>query len=130
MAVVERLVRDFGKISDRWQQLKKDAVDYDLTGNPDCAYVAEGGGRVVGFVCNRLYRHRSVGHVTNIAVTAAFQGRGIGKALIEESLRCFREKGMRYARIETLEQNAKALKFYPSLGFREVGRQIYYFKEL
>ena len=85
---------------------------------------------MVGFACNRLYRHRSVGHVTNVAVTPEFQGKGVGKALIDASLERFREKGARYVRIETLQQNAKGLNCYPSLGFKEVGRQVYFFKEL
>ena len=126
----ENIEKQFGKISDSWQQLKRDAVDYDLAGNPEFALVAEVGGRVVGFACNRLYRHRSVGHVTNVAVAPEFQGKGVGKALIEASLVRLREKGARYVRIETLEQNVKGLNFYPSLGFKEVGRQVYFFKEL
>jgi ribosomal protein S18 acetylase RimI-like enzyme len=68
--------------------------------------------------------------VTNVAVTPEFQGKGVGKALIDASLERFREKGARYVRIETLQQNAKGLNCYPSLGFKEVGRQVYFFKEL
>ena len=87
-------------------------------------------GRVVGFVCCRLYSHRSTGHVANLAVVPEFQGKGVGKALMHAALEHFRDRGMRYARIETLEQNARAQNFYPALGFKEVGRQVYYLLKL
>ena len=42
----------------------------------------------------------------------------------------FRDEGMEYARIETLQQNERGRRFYPKLGFEEVGRQVFYVKEL
>jgi ribosomal protein S18 acetylase RimI-like enzyme len=59
-----------------------------------------------------------------------FHGRGIGRKLIEAALAYFRQKGMAYAKIETLEQNRVGRHLYPSLGFKEVSRQIHYFMEL
>ena len=55
---------------------------------------------------------------------------GVGKALMAAALDHFRDCGMLYARIETLEQNIKAQNFYPSVGFKEVARQIFYVMEL
>ena len=75
-------------------------------------------------------RTGSIGHIRNLAVTPAEQGHGIGRALIDHALQHFRRQGMRAARIETLEQNERCAEFYPRLGFTEVGRQVFYFKEL
>lgn len=126
----ENIEGAFGKIGVPWQEHKRDSIDFDLTNNASSALVAVMDGKVVGFICNRLYRSRSTGHVANVAVMQAYQGRGVGKALLRASLDYFRAQGMRHARIETLEQNEKACKFYPSLGFEEVGRQIHYYKKL
>jgi len=126
----ENIEMRFGRVGDSWQAQKKEAVDYDLTHNAGSAFVAAQGGEVIGFVCNRLYYSRSIGHVANLAVAPSHQGKGVGKALMRASLDHFRREGMRYARIETLEQNRKGQKFYPSLGFQEVGRQIFYFMKL
>jgi len=126
----ENIEKLFGPLDEGWEQQKRDHVDYDLSGSPHSAFVAIVDDEVVGFVCNRLYRHKLTGHVTNLAVAPEWQGQGVGKALLEASLAHFRDHGMRYARIETLEQNEKACKFYPSAGFQEVGRQIFYVKEL
>jgi ribosomal protein S18 acetylase RimI-like enzyme len=126
----QNIERQFGKVGGSWQEHKKDAVDYDLNRNPRSVFVAEFEGEIVGFVCNRIYRARSIGHVANLAVAAGFRRRGVGKLLMAASLDHFRKQGLRYARIETLAQNVTAASFYPSLGFQEVGRQVFYFKEL
>jgi len=126
----ENIERQFGKITASWPQHKKAAIDYDITNNPAHTLVAEVEGKVVGFICCRLYRDRLTGHIANLAVAERFQGMGIGRTLVRAALEHFRESGMRHARIETLDQNAKAQKFYPSLGFKEIGRQIYYFMDL
>lgn len=126
----ENIENQFGPIVQGWQEHKREIIDYDLTSNPGSAFVAEVDGRVAGFVCTRLYHQRSTGHVANLAVASEYQGQGVGKALMQAALEHFRGNDMRYARIETLEQNVKAQKFYPGLGFKEVGRQIFYFMEL
>jgi ribosomal protein S18 acetylase RimI-like enzyme len=126
----QNIEEKFGRVGGRWRDHKKDAVEYDLTRNSTSAFVAVSEGEVIGFVCNRLYHSRSIGHVANLAVRPEFQGRGAGRALLNATLEYFREQGMRYARIETLKQNERARRFYPSLGFEVVGEQIYYFTRL
>lgn len=122
----------FGEVAGPWQGHKRDAVDYDLRNNPGSAFVAldREQEEVIGFVCNRLYAHRDVGHVTNLAVAPEWRRRGVAKALLRRSMDHFRAEGLRFARLETLLQNEKAQRLYDSLGFREIGRQIFYYKEL
>lgn len=113
-----------------WQDRKRSGIDYDLRNNPEHTFVAEVDGQVVGYICGRTYRSTSIGHVANMAVHPDHQGHGVGRKLLGKTLEHFRECGMRYARIETLEQNYKARRLYPSVGFEEVGRQVFYFREL
>ena len=127
----ENIEAAFGRLADTsWQDRKAAGVDSDLTRNPEHCLVAVHDADVVGYVCTRLYRYTATGHIANLAVSPEHQGRGIGRALLEASLRHFRKCGMRHARIETLEQNERGLHLYPVLGFREVGRQVFYFREL
>lgn len=126
----ENIEKQFGRVGDGWRVHKKSAVDYDLQNNPTSAFVAIIEGHIVGFVCNRLYRSRSLGHVANLAVTEEYQSRGVGRALMLTTMEHFRNEGMEFARIETLEQNERGRRFYPKLGFKEVGRQVFYIKEL
>jgi len=127
----QNIEQQFGRIGGvSWQERKKSGIEYDLDSHPSDTLVAEVDGKVVGYACTRLYRLPSIGHVANLAVSPEFQGKGIGKALLHAALEHFKRHGMRHARIETLEQNYKGKRFYPSFGFKEVGRQIFYFKEL
>jgi GNAT superfamily N-acetyltransferase len=130
VCIDENIERGFGQIGGSWQEHKRSTVDYDLANNPYDTFVADVDGKTVGFICTRLQRYRLTGHVANLAVTAKYQRMGVGKALMAAALDHFRDAGMLYARIETLEQNVKAQKFYPALGFKEIARQIYYFMEL
>ena len=130
VCIDENIEKAFGQIGGSWQEHKRSTVDYDLANNPYDTLVADVDGKTVGFICTRLQRYRLTGHVANLAVTPKCQGMGVGKALMAAALDHFRDCGMLYARIETLEQNAKGQKFYPSLGFKEIARQVYYFMEL
>jgi len=121
----------FGAIArTTWQERKQRGIDHDLRHNARHVLVAELDGLVVGYVCTRVYRDMAVGHLANMAVARQYQGRGIGKMLIRASLDHFRRLGLKYARIETLEQNATGRHLYPAFGFKEVGRQIFFFREL
>jgi ribosomal protein S18 acetylase RimI-like enzyme len=126
----ENIEKAFGPVGADWREHKKDSVDYDLVNSPSDTLVAVADGEVIGFVCNRVYHSRSLGHVANLAVATQHQGKGVGKALMQATFAHFRKIGLQYARIETLEQNERGQKFYPSLGFQEIGRQIFYFTKL
>ncbi|HZW29623.1 MAG TPA: GNAT family N-acetyltransferase, partial [Isosphaeraceae bacterium] len=67
-----------------------------------------------------------IGWIHNLAVDAGLRGQGLGRRLLEHALRRFRDEGMTVAKIETLEQNPIGRHLYPSVGFREVARQIHY----
>ncbi|MEF8787690.1 MAG: GNAT family N-acetyltransferase [Planctomycetota bacterium] len=123
--------QDFGCIGGAsWRERKKKGIDYDLKRRSRDALVADIGGHVVGFVCTRLYHKRSIGHVANLAVASRYQGRGIGRALVDAAVRHLRDRGMEYARVETLEHNERAGNLYESAGFEEIARRVYYFREL
>lgn len=127
-AIIEK---HFGEINDTdWAERKCSGIDSDLTYYAKSTFVAEFEHRVVAFVTTRLYHKYRIGHIANLAVKVEFQGRGIGRALVEHSLRFFRDAGMQHARIETMDNNEKGQKFYPSMGFKEIGRQIFYFRDL
>lgn len=122
----------FGLIGGRdWRFRKLRHIDADLA--DDCArgvFVFEDGGRVVGYVTTRIDHATRIGRIPNIAVDPAAQGKGIGRALMDHALTFFRAEGMEAAKIETLEQNAVGSRFYPDVGFEEVGRQIHYLMRL
>lgn len=121
---VERMIGRSGPGD--WADVKAQALRREVRGNPGSCFVAELGGRVVGYVTNIVDELASRGTIANLAVSAACQGRGTGRRLILRSIERFRELGLTVAKIETLATNPVGQHLYPSVGFREVVRQIHY----
>lgn len=122
-AAIENML---GRPGAAWQEIKAQAVRKELKDNPDGCFVAEMGGTVVGYVSTVVNKAASRGIIANLAVLASAQGRGIGRLLLERALEHFRALGLAQAKIETLACNEVGQHLYPSLGFREVVRQIHY----
>lgn len=127
----QNVERVFGKVAGTtWQERRCTYIERDVEYWPSTCYVAERDGRVIGYLTSVADTATRTGHIRNMAVAPAFQGQGLGRALIEHALDAFRAAGMRYARIEALEQNTRCTEFYPRLGFTEIARQVMYFREL
>lgn len=110
----------------RWIDVKGDDLRRELGTEGEGCFVAELEGRPVGYVTTTINERAQRGNIPNIAVLADAQGHRIGRALLETALEYFRSKGLRQAKIETLSTNETGQHLYPSLGFREVVRQIHY----
>jgi ribosomal protein S18 acetylase RimI-like enzyme len=123
---IESLLGPFGQGG--WQGRKIAAIAEDCRLQPDGVFVAEdpATGAPIGYVTTRLNAVGKIGWIPNLAVDPAHQGKGLGRALLEHALTFFRASGMEVAKIETLEQNPIGQNLYPSLGFKEVARQVHY----
>ena len=65
--------------------------------------------------------------VTNIALTSAQRGRGLGKALMARLMRAAAARGAERMTLEVRPSNTPALRLYGGLGFAAVGiRKKYY----
>jgi ribosomal protein S18 acetylase RimI-like enzyme len=111
-----------------WRWRKARHVDDDLASPGGEIAVAEdvASGLPVGYVTLKFDPETRIGWIHNLAVAAEVRGQGLGRRLLEHAIACFREAGMTIAKIETLEQNPIGRHLYPSVGFREVARQIHY----
>ena len=101
-------------------------IEADAERDPDGVFVAEVAVAVVGYITTWTDADAGLGFIPNLAVDAGQRGQGIGRRLILHALDHFRQQGLSHARIETLEQNPIGQQLYPSLGFREVARQVHY----
>jgi ribosomal protein S18 acetylase RimI-like enzyme len=125
---IERL---FGEVAGHdWKWRKAADIQRDVDANPDGIFVWEEAGVVAGYITTRVDHESGIGWIPNIATDPAYQGQGIGRALMAAALDYLRSEGMRLAKIETLQQNAIGQAFYPSVGFREITRQIHYALDL
>ncbi len=82
-------------------------------------------GRLVGFLVVHLVLDEA--HIVNLAVRPCWQGRGIGRSLMEEGLAKLQQEGAHWAYLEVRAGNVRAASLYESLGFFRVGlRRRYY----
>ena len=109
-----------------WHWRKERHIDGDVQSNREGIFVAEEDGEVVGYITTRIDSDSKIGHIPNFAVLPEHQKKGIGMKLIETAFRYLIDSGMEYVRIETLDQNAIGMHFYPKLGFQEVARQVHF----
>lgn len=131
VSIDQNIERQFGLIDGKnWQWRKARHIDADIAANAPGIFVAEVDGRAAGYITTRIDRDSRIGGIPNIAVLPAYQGRGIGRALMRRGLDYLREEGMTFVRIETLDQNRIGSAFYPDMGFQEVARQIHYIMPL
>jgi ribosomal protein S18 acetylase RimI-like enzyme len=122
-AMIEKML---GRPAAEWREIKAQGVRKELEGNPEGCFVAELGGKVVGYVTTVANHLASRGIIPNLAVSGEVQDRGIGRRLLLRALEYFRGLGLAQAKIETLACNEVGQHLYPSLGFRELARQIHY----
>ncbi len=85
-------------------------------------FVAEADGAVAGFVHVRsledYYRRRKHGHVADLVVAPAFEGRGIATALLARAEEWTRALGYDWITLGVFEQNVRAEQLYRRQGFR------------
>ncbi|MGH9775469.1 MAG: GNAT family N-acetyltransferase [Candidatus Acidiferrales bacterium] len=61
-----------------------------------------------------------VGHTTQVCVMPGYQGHGIGRYLMESSLRALRERKFHALSLTVTSVNATAVQLYERLGFRTI----------
>jgi len=92
-------------------------VDYPASAKGDVA-IAEIGGEVAGWGA----REDAPDYISDLWVDPAYQGRGIGAALLAHFLDAISRNGFSIARIDTRATNAGAIRLYERSGFSIVWR--------
>ncbi|MEV5442800.1 GNAT family N-acetyltransferase [Streptomyces sp. NPDC052644] len=88
------------------------------------AVAVDGDGTVVGTAKMNRNQAGNGGHIASASymVDPEYGGRGIGRALVEDSLRWAKEAGYRGMQFNAVVQtNTHAVRLYEDLGFRIVG---------
>ncbi|SRR5213593_876320 len=92
-------------------------------GNRSVLFMAEIDGTIARMDLLSALPTSSMSHVATMGtwLRSKFRCSGIGRLLAEESLRFARENGYRKIVIQVLADNERALRFYRSLGFNDIG---------
>lgn len=66
-------------------------------------------------------------HLLNVAVAEEWQGQGLGRFLLNQSVACARGLGMESMLLEVRPSNVRALGIYERYGFEQIGRRKGYY---
>ncbi len=78
------------------------------------------GGRTLHGLCLGSFGAEGVGHVEQLCVAPAAQGRGLGTALLRRSMDAFRLAGCKTVTLTVTAANSGAVALYRRCGFREL----------
>lgn len=90
-----------------------------------CSWVFEHQGEVIGY--GLMSTGAGEAHILNICVHPSYQGRGLGRRLLQHLVQLAARHKAQTVFLEARPSNTAALQLYHSLGFNEVGqRRAYY----
>ncbi len=120
---VDGIVRIVEKTRQRYEpDLWEDRVTYYLRRDPEASVVAEAGGEVVGFMLGDLRSgefglDEASGWIEVLGIDPDHAGRGIGRAMGEEMLARYRQRGVRHVRTMVDQSMPDVEAFFARLGF-------------
>lgn len=100
-------------------------TERSCSGYADVVLVAEVGGQAVGYITCHL-PDQTQGQIGLIAVSADWQGRGLGQELVSASLRWFAERGVTQALVATQVRNRRAQRAFQKCGFVTQSAYLWY----
>ena len=89
--------------------------------------VARVGRLIAGYALG--FGSEGAGEIISIAVAPAFQGTGVGGALMKSLLERLGAAGARRVELMVRRANAPAIRFYRAFGFRRVRRVANYYED-
>jgi dTDP-4-amino-4,6-dideoxy-D-galactose acyltransferase len=100
-------------------------IEKSCAGAADAVLVAQDQGQPAGYIACHLDQHHG-GQIGLVGVAEAARGRGIGRALVAESLRWFAVHGARQVSVVTQGRNVQAQRLYQHCGFLTRSVQLWY----
>lgn len=102
------------KLLDTWYSL--DQLKRVLEQENTRLYVFEARSEIVGFA-QFVIRRDGLGQLARIYVLPAYQGMGVGKAILYKGLMFLKERGVRELRVVVERKNTIGKRFYEGVGF-------------
>jgi dTDP-4-amino-4,6-dideoxy-D-galactose acyltransferase len=93
----------------------------------DCCYCIYDHDAPVGF-CTMRYSSNDIGRIGVFGISKEYQGKGLGKVLLNNTIKSARDKGVKSLYVVTQGRNYYAQRLYQSVGFRTHGNELWYHK--
>jgi len=96
----------------------------------DELYVATTEKRIIGFIATQVTSETEKrAYIQELWLRLDYQGKGIGKNLVEFIEKMYKKKGIKIIRL-TAKKNARAFNFYKKIKYKEIKDLIYMEKKL
>ncbi|SAK66885.1 N-acetyltransferase GCN5 [Caballeronia glebae] len=95
----------------------------DVAAGAASVFIAEREGEPIGFICLIEPDAKGSVLVDNLHALPGYRGLGTGTVLLEEAARWARARGARELCLSVLEENAAAIGFYESRGWKLAARE-------
>lgn len=106
-----------GRSFEPFWRLDESGLEEAMTATPACRFRVADDGRINGYAVSGRAARR--GFLQRLAVDPDRQRNGIGTALVLDSLRWMKRRGVDRAVVNTQERNTGAVALYERLGFRK-----------
>jgi N-acetylglutamate synthase len=123
----EFVIDDYEAAVELWKKVEgveiaegddREGVERFLTRNPGLSRVALDESKIVGIAfCGNDGRR---GYIYHLAVDPDYRGRGLGRRLVEESLKGLRRLGLERANIMVATDNPRGREFWSKCGWEEL----------
>jgi dTDP-4-amino-4,6-dideoxy-D-galactose acyltransferase len=120
-----RFYHDGGFPLERCDELYATWIEKSCQGFSDAVLVADCGEGAVGYLSCHI-RDNGVGNIGLVGVSSSCQGKGIGKQLLNESLRWFAAAGVSQVEVVTQGRNLTAQRLYQKNGFLTSQVELWY----
>ena len=123
----EFAIDDYDAAADLWKRVEgieiaegdtKEEVAEFISRNPGLSRVATDGAAIIGVALSGHDGRR--GHIYHLAVDQAYQGRGLGRRLVDECLQSLRRAGLKRAIIMVANDNQRGREFWRRCGWEEI----------
>src|SRR6266699_2929318 len=120
-------INDYDAAVELWKRVEhveiaegddRESIAQFIARNLGLSRVATDGSRTVGVALCGHDGHR--GHIYHLAVDPAYQGRGLGKRLLDECLDGLRRAGLKRAIIMVAANNRRGREFWRRYDFEEI----------
>lgn len=122
-----RFYHDGGFSPERCDELYATWIEKSCTGFADAVLVPAPESEAVGYLSCHL-RDNGIGQIGLVGVSSAFQGKGLGQQMLDESMRWFSAAGVDRVEVVTQGRNIAAQRLYQRKGFLTKSVQLWYHK--